>query len=103
MSEVETQTEKVDVSEVGLAPDPKIVTEKQTPSAEGNECLAGATVHRAHTETITETTTAETPIAGEIDSWIGRRQTSPSWETSTTAKSAVLCSLAVLCSWRASG
>lgn len=98
--EVETQTEKADVSEVVLAPDQEIVTDKRTPSAEGNGCLAGVTVHRAHTETMTTTTTTrmtKTLIAGMIDLWIGLRQKSLLWATSTMAKSAVLCSLAVLC------
>lgn len=97
VAEVGTQTEKADVSEV----DQEIVTEKQTPNAEGNGCLAGVTVHRAHTETTTTTTTTrmiESLTVGEIDLWIGLRQTSLLWATSTTAKSAVLCSLAVLCS-----
>lgn len=67
---METQTEKVDVSEVGLALDQKTAMETQTPNADGNEGLAGATVHRALTwATMKETTTA--------DSCIGLCQTSP--------------------------
>lgn len=99
VTEVETQTEMVDVSEVGLAPDQKTGTEKQTPNAEGNECLAGATVHRARSERTAGTTAAETLTMGET----GLHKTSPLWERSTTARSAVLCGSAVSCSWKASG
>lgn len=98
---VETQIKKADVSGAVLAPDQKVETEKQTPSAKGNGCLVGVTIHRAHTETMTKTTatrTTKTLTAGRIDVWIALSQKNLLWATSTTAKSVVLCSLAVLCS-----
>lgn len=104
MTEVETQTDKLDLSKFILAPVHKIVMEKQTLHAKGSECLAGVTIRQALTETMgTTRRTTETLTTVATDLWIALLQRSPLWATSTPAKSAASCSLAVLCSWRASG
>lgn len=61
VTEVETRTEKADVSEADLAQ--KTVMETQTRSVKGNGRLAGVTIHRAHAETTATTTTTATSTA----------------------------------------
>lgn len=61
VTEVETRTEKADVSEADLAQ--KTVMETQTLSVKGNGRLAGVTIHRAHAETTATATTTATSTA----------------------------------------
>lgn len=61
VTEVETRTEKADVSEADLAQ--KTVMETQTRSVKGNGRLAGVTIHQAHAETTATATTTATSTA----------------------------------------
>lgn len=91
--------EDVDGREVTLAPGPKKGRERSTPGTEGNGLLAGAMVHPAHLEGAS----APVGMGGGKHLWTGPLQTSLWSETSTTGRSAALCSLAALFSWRDSG
>lgn len=99
LTEVETPAENVDGSEVALAPGQKVAMGKATRSTEGNGHLAGATVHQAHLMGAP----GQMVVMGGRHLQIEPLRTSPSLETSTTEKSAALCSLAALFSWRVSG
>lgn len=94
-----TAVEDVDRSEAAPAPGPENGMERPTPSTGGNGLLAGATVHPAHPEGAS----ARVGTAGGTHPQTDPLQTSLWSETSTMAKSAALCSLVALFSWRASG
>lgn len=89
----------MDRRQAALAPGPKNAVGRSTPSTEGNGLLAGATVPPAHLVGAS----LQVVMVGGKHLQTGPLQTSLWLETSTTGKSAALCSLAALFSWRASG
>lgn len=91
--------EGVDRRQAALAPGPKNAMGRSTPSTEGNGLLAGAIVRPAHPVGAP----LQAVMGGGKHLQTGPLQTSLWLETSTTGKSAALCSLAALFSWRVSG
>lgn len=94
-TEIETGTE-TDAGAIALVPGHVPMTGTGGSAGPAGVLAAGHGVLHGGTETRART-------AGRTNTWTAPHQRSPPWVISTMAKSPVLCSLAVLCSWKVLG
>lgn len=98
-AEIETEIgTETDAGGIALVPVPGLVLTTGTGGSAGLAGTLAASHGVLHGETETRAQTA-----GRTNMWTGPHQRSPPWVISIMAKSPVLCSLAVLCSWRVFG